>query len=163
MDKLIATYAAEGWTLIETKLLTLYAHCLKLANRQEDYARTLLSLLEKMTLTRKTYHLNPSGETTDSNVRLYISEITKLSKTISLKLSKPMSSLWANIAIKPYPQHLDGCRDGYKIAVTYRYFLDKPLTVDTVKARVISMTGGAASREIWMSSSSPVTMVKWLS
>ncbi|KAF8477490.1 hypothetical protein BDZ91DRAFT_844125 [Kalaharituber pfeilii] len=49
LEKLTTFYASDGWSLIETRLLTMYAKCLSKMNRREEYVKVLLRLLAKST------------------------------------------------------------------------------------------------------------------
>ena len=45
----IPSFSSRKWDYIETKLLSMYAKCMKLLNRRDDHVRTTLSLLTKYT------------------------------------------------------------------------------------------------------------------
>ncbi|KAF8445104.1 hypothetical protein BGX38DRAFT_1331173 [Terfezia claveryi] len=52
LEKLTTFYEGDGWSLIETNLLSMYAKCLKMLHRREDYVRVLLKLLAKSASTK---------------------------------------------------------------------------------------------------------------
>lgn len=185
LEKLTTFYAGDGWGLIETNLLTMYAKCLKKMNRREDYVRVLLKLLAKSASIRTRWdwrriataasavphtplvdEFRPRGDREDDtevdhpeqqevlglDVRGYISEILSLSDKLVQHVTSPMNQFFTDIMVEPYPKQLGERRDGYKVLLKFRYLLEEEMTVQTVKVRVVSMVGGLASREIWMTS-----------
>ena len=181
LEKLTTSYAGDGWGLIETNLLTMYAKCLNKMNRREEYVRILLKLLAKAasaklrwdwrriaTITSPLPHTPlihqfhprdcgvivepPNIGEASLDVRGYVPEIISMSDKLAQNITSPMNELFADILVEPYLRKLGDRRDGYKILVRFRYLLEEDLLVQTVKVRVVSMTGGLASREIWMNS-----------
>lgn len=86
------------------------------------------------------------------DVRGYVSEIISISDKLTQNITSPMNQFFTDILVEPYPRHLGEGRDGYKVLVKFRYLLEEEMTVQVVKVRVVSMVGGLASREIWMTS-----------
>lgn len=181
LEKLTTSYSGDGWGLIETNLLTMYAKCLNKMNHKEEYVRILLKLLAKAasaklrwdwrriaTITSPLphtplihqFHPRDCGDVIEPpeigemslDVRGYVPEIIFMSDKLVQNITTPMNELFSDILVEPYLRNLGDSRDGYKILVRFRYLLEEDLLVQAVKVRVVSMTGGLASREIWMNS-----------
>ncbi|KAI5800421.1 hypothetical protein DFH27DRAFT_514584 [Peziza echinospora] len=162
LEQLTLAYAGDGWGLIETSLLTMYARCLKKMGRKEDYVRALLRLLRKDAERKLRWDwrrvagiASPADDeeryaAAPIDVRGYVGEVVTLSSQLSQHVTAPMTAYWSDILVDPYPRHLDG-RDGFKLLVKFRYLLDEPMTVQAVRVRIVSMLGGAAGRDIWFS------------
>ena len=181
LEKLTTSYSGDGWGLIETNLLTMYAKCLNKMNRREEYVRILLKLLAKAasaklrwdwrriaTITSPLphtplihqFHPRDCGDVAEPpdigeaslDVRGYVPEIISMSDKLAQHINSPMNELFTDILVEPYLRKLGDRMDGYKILVKFRYLLEEDLLVQAVKVRIVSMTGGLASREIWMNS-----------
>jgi len=169
-------YADQGWGLIETTLLGMYAKCLKEMNRSEDYIKVLLKLLakssaaERVRLRRRgvTALDDGDGKTASVDISLdaqhleeevgvdgCVKRIVALSLEIEEEITTPMSHFWDNIAVDPYPRHLDD-RDGFEVLVKMRYLLEEKMEVQELRVRMVNTIGQV--KEVWMDALEPVTM-----
>ncbi|RPB04129.1 hypothetical protein L873DRAFT_1759340 [Choiromyces venosus 120613-1] len=175
LEKMTKFYADQGWGLIETTLLGMYAKCLKEMNRSEDYIKVLLKLLAKSAAAERV-RLRQRGVTTlngdeksapvDTSLDVQhleeevgvdgcVEKIITLSQDIGKEITTPMSHFWDNIAVDPYPRHLDD-RDGFEILVKMRYLLEEDMEVQKLRVRIVNTIGQV--KEVWLDALEPVTM-----
>lgn len=166
-------YADQGWGLIETTLLGMYAKCLKEMDRKEEYVKVLMKLLansssaERARLRRRGIGaleddpIDKQGPIDDyileeeAAVTGYVNSIVDLSKDISKEISAPMSHFWSDIVVDPYPRHLDD-RDGFEVVIKMRYLLKEEMEVQKIRVRIVNIIGQV--KEVWMESQEPTKM-----
>lgn len=169
-------YADQGWGLIETTLLGMYAKCLKEMNRSEDYIKVLLKLLakssaaERVRLRRRGITALDGDDREAASVDISldaqhleeevgvdgcVERIVTLSLEIEKEITTPMSHFWDNVIVDPYPRHLDD-RDGFEVLVKMRYLLEEKMEVQKLRVRIVNTIGQV--KEVWMDALEPVTM-----
>lgn len=175
LEKMTKFYADQGWGLIETTLLGMYAKCLKEMDRREEYIKVLLKLLAKSsTAERERLRRRGIGAPSygpiekqglandytleeEAAVTGYVNSIVDLSKDAAKEISVPMSHFWADIVVDPYPQHMND-RDGFEVLVKMRYLLREEMEVQKIKVRVVNTIGQV--KEVWMETQEPTIMRK---
>lgn len=168
-------YADQGWGLIETTLLGMYAKCLKEMDRKEEYVKVLMKLLaNSSSAERARLHRRGIGALDDDPVEKqdtldnfileeeaavtgYVNNIVELSKDIPKEISAPMSHFWSDIVVDPYPRHLDD-RDGFEVMVKMRYLLKEDMEVQKIRVRIVNTIGQV--KEVWMETQEPTMMRK---
>lgn len=168
-------YADQGWGLIETTLLGMYAKCLKEMDRKEEYVKVLMKLLAKSSsVERVRLHRRGIGALDDDPIEKqgplddylpeeeaavtgYVNSIVELSKDIAKEISAPMSHFWSDIVVDPYPRHLDD-RDGFEVVVKMRYLLKEEMEVQKIRVRIVNTIGQV--KEVWMETQEPTVMRK---
>lgn len=166
-------YADQGWGLIETTLLGMYAKCLKEMDRKEEYVKVLMKLLaNSSSAERARLHRRGVGALDDDPVEKqgtlddyileeeaavtgYVNNIVELSKDIPKEISAPMSNFWSDIVVDPYPRHLDD-RDGFEVVVKMRYLLKEDMEVQKIRVRIVNTIGQV--KEVWMETQEPTVM-----
>lgn len=166
-------YADQGWSLIETTLLGMYAKCLKEMDRKEEYVKVLMKLLaNSSSAERARLHRRGVGALEDGSVEEqdtldnyileeeaavtgYVDNIVELSKDIPKDISAPMSHFWSDIVVDPYPRHLDD-RDGFEVVVKMRYLLKEDMEVQKIRVRIVNTIGQV--KEVWMETQEPTVM-----
>ncbi|KAI5777162.1 hypothetical protein EDC01DRAFT_636092 [Geopyxis carbonaria] len=168
-------YAEQGWGLIETTLLSMYATCLKEMQQPEEYINVVLKLLYKSATSEISRIQRICGndevvsllplesshpfQPTNFNVKGYVAEALALSNSLSEEIVTPMQNLWSDITVDQFPRHCQD-RDGFDVHLKMRYLLAEPLAIDKIAIKVIST--GTPSREIWLESLSVPNMQKGL-
>ncbi|KAA8911750.1 trafficking protein particle complex subunit 10 [Sphaerosporella brunnea] len=172
LQRMTEFYETQGWGLIETTLLGMYAKCLKEMQKSEEYVSVLLKLLKKSAAAEKArlHRLagkddgetpivqSPLGRLNAEHIDVcgYVSEVVKLSGDVSPEITTPMLNLWSDISVDPYPRHLTD-RDGFEVGVRMRYLLNDSLPVDRITVRVVSAPP-LQGRELTLESTSGVVM-----
>ncbi|KAH0559500.1 hypothetical protein GP486_003985 [Trichoglossum hirsutum] len=169
-------YAEEGWSLVETSMLVMYARCLKEMRRNEEYIDVALKLLAKAVAREKRLVSRRRGGDTgmfgrdlgfepndcfDGRVvatRGYVQDLASLSKELSLEITVQMSRYFDDIYVEPYPRHPSD-RDGFQLQLRMRHLLEDDLEVQSARVRIVGATGGQG-REIWLESSSRFVLKK---
>jgi hypothetical protein len=163
-------YEAQGWGLIETTLLGMYAKCLKEMQKPEEYVSVLLKLLRKSATAEHARIRRLGGKDDDTSalqsplhsahvdVGGYVSEVAKLAGEISTEITTPMQHLWSDISVDPYPRHLTDT-DGFEVGVRMRYLLHDSLPIDRITVKVISAPP-MQGRELTLESTSGMVMRK---
>lgn len=175
LEKMTKFYADQGWGLIETTLLGMYAKCLKEMNRKEDYVKVLMKLLAKSSAAEKVRLRRRGIGTLDDEpaekqgplddyileeeaaVTGYVSSIISLSEDIAKEISAPMSYFWSDIVVDPYPRHLINS-DGFEVVVKMRYLLKEAMEVQKIRVRIVNTIGQV--KEVWMETPEPTMMKK---
>ncbi|KAG0636053.1 trafficking protein particle complex subunit 10 [Tuber brumale] len=175
LEKMTKFYADQGWGLIETTLLGMYAKCLKEMSRSEDYIRVLLKLLAKSSAAERARLRRRGVAVLDGDERAApvntsldaqhfeeevgvdgcVEKIITLSLEIEKEITTPMSHFWDNIVVDPYPRHLDD-RDGFEVLVKMRYLLEEEMEVQKLRVRIVNTIGQV--KEVWMDALGPITM-----
>lgn len=168
-------YADQGWNLIETTLLGMYAKCLKEMDRKEEYIKVLMKLLAKSSAAEKVRlrgrgvgalsdePIEKHGPSDDyileeeAAVSGYVNSIIELSKDITGEISVPMSYFWSDIVVDPYPRHLDDM-DGFEVLLKMRYLLKEEMEVQKIRVRIVNTIGQV--KEVWMETRGPTVMRK---
>ncbi|KAI5841240.1 trafficking protein particle complex subunit 10 [Tricharina praecox] len=164
-------YEEQGWGLIETTLLGMYAKCLKEMQKPEEHTNVLLKLLKKSAaaerarvgrLAGKDVETPPTQSplgrlnTSHVDVRGYVSEVMALSTDIPREIVNPIMHFWSDVSVDPYPRHSVD-QDGFEVGVRMRYLLTDPLTIDKITVRVVSAPP-LQGRELTLESSGPIEM-----
>lgn len=175
LEKMTKFYADQGWGLIETTLLGMYAKCLKEMDRKEEYIMVLMKLLvkssaaERVRLRRRGIEsvYNEPAEKQDSlddyileeeaAVTGYVNSVIDLSEDNANEISAPMSNFWSEIVVDPYPRHMVD-RDGFEVVVKMRYLLKEEMPVQKIKVRIVNTSGQL--KEVWMETEEPTIMKK---
>ncbi|KAI9849404.1 MAG: hypothetical protein M1838_000147 [Thelocarpon superellum] len=173
-NRLLPSFVEANWARVETTMLRAYAQCLKRLDRDGDYVRVLVELLaqavnglrdqaprsrssvdvdERMDRTLQTTRAEAHGLAADR----YLAEMLKYSQTLPQRVTVALQRLCNSIRVMTVPQHYDD-RDGFRLQLRLRYQLSRELQVERVKIRVVS-TANVLSREIWLESEEPVTMM----
>lgn len=169
LQRITNFYADQGWGLIETTLLKMYATCLKEMERPQEYISVLLKLLfksaaaERDRIRRRAGHAVPEtnyGELSSTSVHGYVEEALSLSQELQKEITTPMEKLWMNVTVDPYPGHIEGS-DGFEVVVRMQYLLSEPMEVQKISLTVVPTNASAAthSREVVLNSTTPMTMV----
>jgi hypothetical protein len=161
-------YAEQGWGLVETTLLSMYAKCLKEMHKPEEYVAVLLKLLSKAAAAEKAlvrkragrhdHDLGPPlGRTgiATADVQGYIAEIAEMCNNLPKDIAVPMLDLWSDITVDPYPRHFPD-HDGFEVEIKMRYLLPGSLRVDKMVVETISTS--PSGRELCLESTSPFEM-----
>lgn len=164
-------YEEQGWGLIETTLLGMYAKCLKEMQKPEEYVNVLLKLLTKSASAEnirvrrragkdgnETAPTQPPVQSTVEHVDVhgYVAELVALSNEVSGEIITPMTNLWSDMAVDLYPRHFSD-RDGFEVTVKLRYLLSDQLPIDRITVKVVSVAT-SQSRELVLESTAPVIM-----
>lgn len=144
LERLTDFHNKQGWGVVETALLGMYAKCLKEMQRPEEYVRVLLKLLAKGADAEISNHVFDRED-----INGYMREALLLSETLSVEISIPMHHIWSDIVVHPYPQALRG-RDGFQVDVTMRYLLDEEMVTDQIAVRLASAV--PSGKHIWLES-----------
>jgi len=145
-------YEKQGWGLIETTLLGMYAKCLKEMEKPEEHVNVLLKLLKKSAAAERARVGRLAGKDVETpptqsplgrlnaayvDVRGYVTEVMALSKDLPREIVNPMLDFWSDVSVDLYPRHPPD-RDGFEVGVRMRFLLTDPLLVDKIAVRVVS-------------------------
>ncbi|TGZ85266.1 hypothetical protein EX30DRAFT_361138 [Ascodesmis nigricans] len=168
LQRITNFYSDQGWGLIETTLLKMYARCLKEMQRPQEYISVLLRLLfksasaERDRVRRRAGHAIPEtnhGELSSASVHGYVEEVLSLSQELQKEITTPMEKLWMDITVDPYPRHVEE-RDGFEVIVQMRYLLSEPMEVDKIILTIVPKNASQTqSCEVVLSSASSITMI----
>ncbi|KAI5782945.1 hypothetical protein FPQ18DRAFT_359351 [Pyronema domesticum] len=180
LQRMTIFYEQQGWGLIETTLLGMYAKCLKETQKSEEYVNVLLKLLTKSAALESGRIRRLAGRLDDQDrgvtpqifsppgvkpttvhhvdVLGYVAEALSLSRQLGQEITTPMTNLWSDITVDSYPRHI-ASKDGFEVTVRLRYLLSEPLAIDRVVVKVVSAMS-SQSRELLLESTAGVEMKK---
>ena len=160
-------------------MLKVYAQCLKILHRKDEYTRVLLNLLAKAVAMEKS-RLQDATEHQQRSVRLksgwlddesidvvgLMTELLQFSLELPYNVTVSMTKYFDKVAVDPVIHHFRD-KDGFQIQFKFRHLLEDDLEAQSVKLRLVSTTSGHM-REIWLQGQAPVRIKKgpqsfWLS
>ena len=170
-EELTPFYTSQGWSLIESSLLSIFAVCLKKMNRYDDYSAVVVQLLRKHAgeekqrlnaihksskpayLQQQFYGtaedvddaappLSPTKTSHDGSATL-LSILKELSEKITpVELS--MDSLWTDILVDPYPIYTDDGA-GWRARIKWRWLLNQEILLANGKLVFAVLDGKGSS------------------
>lgn len=150
-NRLSTSYAKSSWQSIETSLLSMHAHCLRILNRKDEHMRVVMALLCKTVSSQAPspkHKLRAMSPSIDAETLLH--ETIAFSKTLPYEFTVALDSYMRVLAIDKHITVADD-RDGFRLSVTLGQAMVPALTVDKVKARLVDAEDGSL-REIWLAS-----------
>ena len=169
-QRIAPLYAEDRWGLIEVTMLKMYAQCLKILHRRDDYSRVVLSLLakaaamEKSRLQRPIQHSSQSPISTskwleDDNMDVsgLMTELLEFSSELPYNVTVPMTEHFDHIKVNPVIHHFED-HDGFQMQIQLRHLFEDGIEAHTMKVRLVANVAGQ-TKEIWLQGQVPV-MIK---
>ncbi|KAI9689372.1 MAG: hypothetical protein M1822_010023 [Bathelium mastoideum] len=178
-QRIAPLYAEDRWGLIEATMLKMYAQCLKILHRRDDYSRVLLNLLAKAAAMEKSRSQGPTKklpqssavnskwlDDDDVDVSGQMTELLNFSSELPYTVTVPMVKYFDGLKIDPIVQHFQD-KDGFKMHVKFRHLFEDNIEAEAIKLRLVYTSPGQ-TKEVWLQGPSPVLIKKgpqsfWLS
>ncbi|KAI9703059.1 MAG: hypothetical protein M1820_005931 [Bogoriella megaspora] len=170
-QRIAPLYSEDRWVLIEVTILKMYAQCLKVLHRKDEYSRILLTLLAKAATkqtSRSSPHVDHSVQVPkmssnwldedEIEIEGQLRELLDFSAELPYNLTVQMTKYFDAVVIEPFIHHFKD-RDGFQMKAKFRHLFDDELEARSIKLRLVNTTGGQM-REIWLEAESPVTIQK---
>ena len=138
-------------------MLNSYAQCLRYLDQKEVYVRVSLKIVAKMIRERqssrrqKTKSYNEVQDLhvdTKSSVE-QLSTILVTSKSLLTEISVPLLSYFSDVDLSQHIEHFAE-QDGFQMNLSLRSLLSEPLSVDSVRVRIVSIADEQRA-ELWLS------------
>ncbi|KAK4539295.1 hypothetical protein LTR36_000821 [Oleoguttula mirabilis] len=161
LKHLLPSYATEGWSAMEVEILDVYAECLKVLGRREDYVKTVLDVLAKSCqrkMTRKVLALRlPLNDFDDDDVDAtgMLRDLVHYSKGLEREVTRPTEGYFTELEVEKEVKHFED-RDGFSLHLRIQHLLDDEIELDAVSTRLVSVAD--PSQEIWLVSGGSVML-----
>ena len=154
-------------------MLKMYAQCLKILHRRDEYSRVLLNLLAKAAASEKSrlgsqikHPRNSLSEVSkwldDDNIDVVgqMTELIDLSSELPYNINAPMAKYFDRVVVDPVIHHFQE-KDGFQMQVKFRHLFEDDIEAQVIKLRLLSTTAGQM-RELWLQGQVPVRIMKGL-
>ena len=152
---------------MESALLKMNAHCLKVLNRKDEHMRVMMALMAKkveinksryrapIALPRSRYDGSNFVQTVTSDeiaaeASDLMTEAIEYSKQLTYDFSAPMDRFFSEILVDKHIE-LFADHDGFKLGIELQQLVANKLPIDEIRARLVNAEDGQ-SREIWLES-----------
>jgi hypothetical protein len=159
LGRIIPSFAAHNWSLIETELVKIHAQCLRKLNRKDGYVRMALSILAKAAAHRKASlqlsvgsRLGSSDSWLDdekSDSQDILRDLLSVSEELPCDVIVPMSDFFVDISVDPFIEHFKD-KDGFSMVFKFRHLFGDLLAVDALRMKL--KCTDPPFREIWLES-----------
>lgn len=123
-DQLTGVYGKTEWKRLEVTVLDMYARCLKLLGRVEDYIKVALKTIGAQKF---------SGSTSCS-----LADIINASSSLIQPVTVALDDYFDTVQLDPYLHHYSG-HDGFQMLLKLRSLFPKPFRADTVRIKITSV------------------------
>ena len=144
----------------------MYAQCLQKLGRKSDYIRIALKIVAKeaqrqrrRTGLRSYISSKPTAGTTERQIvdtRGYLQNLLSTSKDLKEPVTTPLKRYFVSIHVDPHVRHFED-KDGFELEVNVHHVMRNILVARKLEIRLVN-AGEGQSRDIWLSSPSPVSL-----
>lgn len=157
-----STFADRKWNTVESSSLQIYAECMKVLNRKDEYVRVVMALVAKCAdhslwstksgLERRTSlkHSSPWVNDGAFQVKTLFPDIVEYSSQLPYDFTVPMKNYYSDIRTDQYIT-LCADQDGFRLGIELRQLFTNDLQLDSVHVRLVDSEDGQ-SRDIWLRS-----------
>lgn len=128
-------YSKDGWSHLEMSMLDMYAQCLKLIGRDDDYVRIGLKMIAKLADMDR---MASGDQLMGKAMSFSLTDLVSASRLLVQPILVPIESYFGSIALDPYPRPYDD-HDGFQLQLRVRNLTFVAIEAHHIQIKIVSV------------------------